>query len=348
MDFESALLSLVEEDNPLTRGLVAMLSCPTRAESEAFAACWSQIGLLRKRKIIEWMVELAEETFELDYVALFRHCLHDADPVVRRHAIEGLWEYESADLIEPLLKLLASDSDPGVRAAAASSLGRFVFQAECDELDQSRGALIRQVLERTIEGEDEDLQVVRRAIESVAYINDDRVRRIIDQAYDHNDSRMRQSAVFAMGRSADPFWAETVLAELYADWSAMRYEAARACGELEIERAVGRLIDLALDPDRKVQSMAVWALGQIGGDRSREALERLVESADEMLSTMASDALDEMELLTLPLDLFVHTLEDADLTETQFMKGDNPDQAGDYGADRQADGAWEGDFIDLC
>ena len=347
MDFKSALRDLVREGNLLNRDLIAVLSSPTRAEREAFATCWCQIGEARKCEIISRMVELAEERFELDYAALFRHCLGDANATVRRYAIEGLWEDESADLVEPLLRLLSTDPDPGVRAAAATSVGRFLFQAECDELDERHGALIRQALERAIDDPGENVEVIRRAVESIAYINDDSVRRIIDRAYDHSDRRMRESAIFAMGRSADPFWADTVLAELYSDSPAIRYEAARACGELELGPAVGRLIDLVADPEREVQSMAVWALGQIGGDRSRTILERLAESEDELLSGTASEALDELRFLTRPLDLLVHTVEDGCLTGIEFAPSDEECEAADYGGHGRDEDGREDNSIDL-
>jgi len=347
MGFESALLELSENDGPLERGVVAMLSGPTRAEIEIFAARWGQISSPRRRKITAWMLELAEERFELDYTALFRHCLGDADSTVRRQAIEGLWEDEGPDLVEPLLELLSSDPDPMVRAAAATSLGRFLFLAECDQLDQRRAELIRQALERTIEDPDEQIEVVRRAVESIAYINDVPVRRIIDRAYCHGDSRMRESALFAMGRSAEHFWAETVLAELYADSPAMRFEAARSCGEIELGAAVGRLIDLVADPDPEVRGMAVWALGQIGGDRSQKVLESLAGGEDELLSTLASEALDEMRFLTRPLELLVHSPEGGGSGEIDLL--DTDQEADPTGRDAldSHDDAWEDDLADL-
>jgi len=342
MDFRSALRDIAKKNNPLSKHLMAMLSSPTRAEAEAFATCWGHIDLARRREIAARMVELAEASFELDYVALFRHCLADGDAAVRCHAIKGLWEDDSADLVDSLLTLLATDPDSRVRATAATSLGRFVFQAECDELDQRRGEIIRQVLNRTIEDPNEDIDVVRRAIESIAYINDDAVRRIISRAYDHNDSRMRESALFAMGRSADRFWADIVFAELYSDSPIMRYEAARACGELKLGHAVGQIANLVMDPDREVRGMAVWALGQIGGDQSRAILERLADSQDETLRAIATEALDEMEFLAFSTDLLVPSVSDSGLSEVEFTTKDE-----EYDPARQDDDAWEDNFIDL-
>lgn len=344
-DFERALRELMAEDEPLARRTLINLSGPSRAENEAFFAAWKGISVRRKREIMARMVELAEENFEIDYVLIFRGCLNDSDPVVRRYAVEGLWEDECPDLVEPLVRLLRSDPDVGVRAAAAMSLGRFVYLAECDELDPRQGARIREALEGAIDSPTEDLEVVRRAIESIAFINDDRARRLIDRAYAHEDERMRQSAVFAMGRSADVFWADTVLAELSASSPGMRYEAARACGELQLRRAVPQLIQLVQDPDREVQGMAVWALGQIGGKRARMILSHLVESEDEVLASAALEALDEMEFATRPLDLFVHELGDDDFA-LELAAEDEEDFLDDD-ADIDDDEEWADDVLSL-
>ncbi|GAF85150.1 unnamed protein product [marine sediment metagenome] len=156
---------------------------------------------------------------------------------------------------------------------------------------------------------------------------------------------MRESAVFAMGRSADPFWAESVLAELYNDSPSMRYEAARACGELELHRAVGRLIDLIADPDLEVKIVAVWALGQIGGDRSRNTLERLSQGEDETLGAAASEALDEMRLLTRPMDLLLHTVGESAFIEIEVTTREDSESAG-YDHHEREDDAWEDSSVD--
>ncbi len=225
------------------------------------------------------------------------------------------------------------------------SLGRFVFLAECDELDTPRMAKIRQALERAIEDPQEDSEVIRRAIESISYINDERVRGIIDRAYEQGDSRMRESAVFAMGRSADLIWSETVLEELQDTSAAMRYEAARACGELQLKRAVGPLIRLVQDPDREIQGMAIWSLGQIGGERARMALERFAESDDALLSTAALEALDELEFAVRPMDLLVHEADETGYTEFEIMDEEGSDELGELAHLDDEDGEWADDAL---
>jgi len=343
-DFERALERALEEGRPTLRDLAA-LSGPSREESQLFVSRLREVDDARRRSLLERMVRSAEERFELDFDDLMRPLLSDPDPTVRRYAVEGLWEYERADLVEPLLCLLSTDPDALVRAAAAVSLGRFLFMAECDELDKPLAAEIEEGLRAAAESADEDVEVRRRALESIAYINGERwVYRLIDEAYVHTDMRMRQSALFAMGRNGERLWAETVLAELHNEHPAMRYEAARACGELGLRRAVEPLIRLLEDVDSEVQQIAVWALGQIGGKRARSALEACVEHGDEALGAAASDALEEIEFADRPLDLLVFEPEDLGLQhpgEGQDLHDAIGDDADDYGDDAYWDDDWD-------
>src|SRR5258708_20575836 len=104
---------------------------------------------------------------------------------------------------------------------------------------------------------------------------------------------MRASAVFAMGRSFDDKWAPTVLHELGSDEPQMRYEAARAVGELQLNDALPQLADMVADDDREIMEMAIWAFGEIGGDDARRLLEDVIERADESADGSIDHALEE-------------------------------------------------------
>lgn len=343
-EFDAALRELADDDRPLTCDMLANLSGPTRSECQALVDCLSGLSEERRREAVARMVSHAEEDFRLDYGDLFRCCLDDGDPKVRRYAVEGLWEDEGIDLVEPLQTMLSNDPDVEVRAAAATALGRFVFLAECEELDQRCGAMVRDSLQRVIFDEGEEIEVARRAIESIAYINDDEVRRIINWAYGHEDTRMRESAVFAMGRSAEPWWAETVLAELRDGSPSIRFEAARACGELGLEPAVGQLIELVAYPDREVQEIALWALGQIGNKRARAALERFAGGDDEAVAAAAREALGELEFSSWSFDLMVHVLEGSDVVDDDVPDDDGEDEPD--GGESDSD-EWPDDFLEI-
>jgi len=343
---ELALEALADESAPFEERLFAYLSGPTREEEERFASCWAKLSDARRRQMAAQLVASAAKSFELDFVALFRRCLRDSDPAVRQSAIEGLWEDERPDLVRPLLWLLTSDPSAAVRAAAAASLGRFVYLAECDALRPELAEAVRTALHETAESPSEDIEVVRRAVESLAYINDEAVRRLIDRTYEHSDPRMRQSAVFAMGRSADRLWAEIVLEEVRSPLPAMRREAARACGEMELQRAVEPLAELVEDLDREVQGVAVWALGQIGGKRARQVLERCLQSEDATLAEEASEALDNLSFGTRSFDLFVHELDAKELADLHLDDAEEADQE-DLADQTVDDTDWPDEFLEI-
>lgn len=353
-DFDRALNEVRDETRPVTRDAVTRLSDPTRDEAEAFVVCLAGLSDARRRELLARMVESAEESFELEFAPLFRTCLADADPAVRRSAVEGLWEDERPGLLANLITMLQTDPDAAVRAAVAVALARFVYMAEGDELDPRRATELRAALERAIEDPDEDVEVARRAIESLAFINDERVRGYIDRAYEHSDSRMRESAVFAMGRNADPVWTEAILTELQEGTPALRFEAARASGEMQLRRAVGPLIKMTKEPDAELQAMAVWALGQIGGERAERALNTLAEGEDEVLSAAAAEALEEVKFATGPMEMFVQDLDDVEFIEEQlhadgaddeFSFSDEDDE--DEDDDDDDDGDWDDDRLDI-
>lgn len=329
-DVSSALDHLRDENTPLSPAALAVFSEPTLKTIQLFANAWQLISADRRRKIVQSLVDLTEDSFEANYTELFRYLLEDEDPQVRALAIDGLWEEESSILVKPLVALLRSDPSVIVRAAAATSLARFALSAELDKLTEEHAALVRESLVATIRNSEEDLEVRRRAIESVAFFGDEEVRGIVAAAYENDDPRMRASAVFAMGRASDKYWSKTILAELESNDSQVRYEATRASGELELKKAIPRLIQLTDDPDIEVANAAIAALGQIGGEEARQALEHLVTGEDEGLREAAQDSLDELtftesaNLMLIDMDLEREMLEEDELEDQ-----DEDDEAGE-------------------
>ncbi|NLG26429.1 MAG: HEAT repeat domain-containing protein [Chloroflexi bacterium] len=349
-DFELALEALRQDTQRITSLTLSRLSAPSRAERAAFARLWETFDVLARRAVVTRLAEAAEDSVDLDYADLYRLFLGDADAAVRRSAIDGLWEDERLDLVATFMQLLAKDPDDAVRAAAATALGRFVFMAECDELEERHGAAIRSALEGVVLDYSQPVEVARRALESLAHINDERVRGMIDWAYEQGDELLRISAVFAMGRSADATWAETVLEELASEQPALRYEAARACGEIQITRAVEPLIALANGSDDDIRMVAIWSLGQIGGDRARRSLERLAESRSEIVAQAAEDALAELEFCTRDLDLLVTKYGDAEMEGEHWSDDEDDDDAlsDEDGGELEDDADdWEDEPLDL-
>jgi HEAT repeat protein len=299
MEHEKALLHISNSDERLITRHLYELSNMTHKQLERFREVWPKIDPSRRQLIISQLVELVENSFEVNFDPVFLLALGDEDSQVRATAIDGLWENEDQALIGPLVHLLRTDEAIRVRATAATALGRFVLLGELEGIDRAPAMLAEQALLEAIRQNVEDLEVRRRAVEAIAFSGQAGVRQIIEAAYYSEEEEMRVSALFAMGRSADLYWRTLLSEELNNPNPALRFEAARSCGELEVSRAVPRLIEMVFDePDREVQQAAVWALGLIGGSEAREALETCYLSDDEVLSQAAADALDEMDLLS--------------------------------------------------
>jgi HEAT repeat protein len=258
---------------------------------------------------------------------------------VRRLAIEGLWEDERTSLVVSLVTLLAEDPAAEVRAAAAASLGRFVLLGVLGEIRDSYALQAEQALRSAWKRPNEANEVRRRVLEGLAYLNDLSVYDLVDNAYFDEDELMRQSAVFAMGRSADRRWSKYVIAELGSPAPAMRFEAATAAGELGLSAAIKPLIHLLDDPDGSVREAAVLALGKIGGTEARRAIEVCLDSQDERLAEAAGEAMEELTFNSGTFDdaLLDYRPEDR-TTSAQRHSGDEGELDDDF------DELWEEEY----
>jgi HEAT repeat protein len=298
---------------------------------QIFQESWPTIPTARRRDIMQELVEICEANFEVCFDPVFLLGLGDDDAAVRASAINGLWENESTALIGPLVHLLRHDPAVPVRATSASALSKFIYLSEIEEIDQAETLLAEEALLETIHQQKEDIEVRRRAVEAIAYSGEAGVVDIIESAYYDESEKMQVSAVFAMGRNGDERWRSRVIAELDNPNHEIRFEAARACGELELQEAVPKLINLVEeDPDLEVQEMSIWAMGRIGGTLAREALEICLESEIESLALAAEEALDELNLFAGTFDLFDFDEDDfEDYFEYDDLNGNGRDHYDD-------------------
>jgi HEAT repeat protein len=175
------------------------------------------------------------------------------------------------------------------------------------EVEQLPGPQARRVEDTLIGvvGSHDDLEVRRRALEAVAFSGRPQVAELIEQADASPDRPFRISAVFAMGRSADARWKDRVLSELESGDPELRYEAARAAGELELREAVPVLQRMVEEGDLQVREAAIWSLGQVGGDEARAVLLDLLQEAEDDERDFIEDALENLtfqdELAEFPL-----------------------------------------------
>jgi HEAT repeat protein len=262
---------------------------------------WPQIALKRRRQIVARLVELAEEDVHLSFDAIYKMLLTDPDAEVRALAIGGFWENEEPSLIEPFVGLLQGDKSVKVQAVAAAALGRFSLLAENGRLRPEAADRVRQALLGALADEDLPAEVKRRVLEAASPFSLPQVKEAIRTAYKAESPGFRAGAVYAMGKNCDPSWLPFLLKELSSSSAEIRYEAAAACGELEEEAAVPRLIEITGDADTEVQLAAIQSLGKIGGGRARKCLEGLLCHPRESVRQVAEESMATLDEMTGPL-----------------------------------------------
>ncbi len=326
-----AVPSADREPGPAARFPLHWLSDLSSGQAAEMARVWRDLPVLTRRDLIGRMEEEARDNFEMDFLAVARIALNDGDPEVRVHAIRSFWECGDPKLVDKFIQFMEQDPEPAVRAAAASALGPFVERAELEEIPPAVGERITARLIGVIRGKD-GLEVRRRAVESVGYASDPRVRAILENAHSHASEIMRASALFAMGRSADSAYAPIVADELRNTAPGLRAEAARAAGMLGLKKSVPQLIELLEDVDPAVRAGAIDALGEIGGDAARDALEKMQRLAAgeewDRIETALENAEFEDSLSDLPL-LDIDELDELDTDEDDDEEDEEGEEEGE-------------------
>ena len=293
--FQRVLDALLDSESTFPPRYLYQFSDLEPKEVAELAKIWDQVPGWRRLALMEDIEELGLNDLLLSFEALGRFALKDSDGKIRLLALRILGEYESADLATTYLQMLESDSEMEVRAAAATALGRFVYDGETEAIPEK---LYQRILDRllsVVNGADAEL-VRRMALESLGFSCHEQVPSLIDTAFHSDSIDWVASALFAMGRSANEHWAPQVLSMLESKMPAVRQEAARAAGELEIRQALSRLYELLDDPDEETRLASIWSLSQIGGNGVREALELLYsESEDDDEQAYLEKALDNLE-----------------------------------------------------
>ena len=264
------------------------------ASATTFEATWPSIDLFRRREIMRYLAEICQTNFAVDFSPLALLGLGDEDMQVRLAALDILWDTERAELIAPILELVQSDPEVAVQANAALVLGQFVLIGELGEVPDRIHEQLTQDLLDIYQDRDRALLVRCRTLEALAPASRSEIPDLVGDAFKSGEETLKISAVSAMGRTADPRWEPIIAAEFSNVNPSMRYQAARAAGRLGLQAVTHQLIDLLDDPDLEVLSASIWALGEIGGQVARGALEALLD--DEELGGIVADALDAIDL----------------------------------------------------
>lgn len=271
----------VREENQVPATAYYGLSDATPEIIATFKPFWEQLAPEYRAKLLSALADASETDFNFDYRELGYLGLEDLDSDVRIAAINLLWADESLTYLTTLIRFAENDENAQVRAAAISEVGRFILLGEYEEIPAVDASQAQDVAINILSDSSEHVEVRRRALEAISNSSHEIVSDAIDDAYNSDDRLMRISAIFAMGRSYDGRWKETILRELRNGDAEIRFEAARAAGELEVEEAIPLLGQLATEDDREVQQVSIWSLGEIGGKYALRILSSLAEDAEE-------------------------------------------------------------------
>ncbi|MBC8160276.1 MAG: HEAT repeat domain-containing protein [Roseiflexaceae bacterium] len=283
---------------PLTERDLRGLSGLRQIDRRDFLELWTTLTPERRTSLAREMVELSEESVELDLSELWTWLLDDTDATVRASAVEGLWENTAPRTMRRMLVMMRNDTSEEVRAAAAVGLSRFGYMASLGELDDGAELLERDLALIELD-ERQPQEVRRRALESAGYFaENEAVQHQIERDFASDEQLLQESALVAMGRAMLPRWLPQIGEALRSESPALRYEAARAAGELAdgARGLLPRLARLMTSRDTEIALAAIWSMGQIGGDVAEDALQQVKRSEDEARSQAATEALEELKM----------------------------------------------------
>lgn len=296
--FQMVINALLDESKMFPPTYLRRFSDISKEELEQVEKIWPQVNPARRVALLEDLEELNDSDLTVSFKDFNRFALNDSEPGVRVIAVRMLWEEPENALAQKFTQMMDDDPDATVRSAAASALGMFVYLGELEEIPQPLHQQVVDDLLRVTSGPDTTL-VRRRALESLGFSGREEVPPLIQAGFDSGDLEWMTSALFAMGRSADPRWEQAVLSMLDHDEQRIQAEAARAAGQLELAAAREILIDLVgqyPDLDEDVYANSIWSLSQIGGDEVGAVLENALEQTeDEDLADFIESALENLE-----------------------------------------------------
>jgi HEAT repeat protein len=279
--FDKIIDALLDLNNTFPPKYLHRFSDISPMDLSSLQKVWNLIVASRKVTLLEDLEAISDSDTLTSFFDVGRLALTDSFPPVRELGIRLLWECEEHSLVKIFLKMLNNDPDINVQAAVASALGRFINLGELDVIPGEERDAIEQALIPKFDKSNPQL-IRRRAIESLGYSSTPAIDKLIKKAYSESDKTMVASALFAMGRSANDAWAETVISNLQNQNVDVQEEAVRAAGELELQNAREEILELLDDEglDLDVFLAAIWSLSQIGGPGVQEKLEALAEDPD--------------------------------------------------------------------
>ena len=296
INFLEVITVLLDEKHPFPARFLHRFSDLSPVEVKELKTIWKEIEPQRRGALLTDLEEINDKDTLVNFESVALLGLKEEDPIVRGTAIRLLEKTEDRKVIPLLIALMHTDPDEKVRAEAAFALGNFVLEGELDKIpDKVYDDMMIHLL-AVINGMDAPL-VRRRALEAASYSCREEIPELIQKAYAEKGKEWLVTALFSMGRSADPQWEKEILKHLNAKDEDVQLEAIQAVGEIELKSAHQPLLEMLETgvEDEDLRNAIIWSLSRIGGEDARPVIEKMLEeSRDDEESEFLQEALDNL------------------------------------------------------
>lgn len=231
---------------------------------------------------------------------LLVEALSDSNAGVRGAAAEALGSLDDTLAVRALIDVLKRDTDAGVRRNAAWALG---------EIEDPRAVPALSDALRS----DTDLEVRRNAAWALGSIEDrSATPALVEALRRERDASIRKAIIEALSSIEDPGSTDALTPFLKDEDPEIRRATAEALSSIEDPRSVDELMAAARDTDPAVRRAIIDALGSIEDKRAAPTIARALSDTDVEVRRAAADAMSSLdELRQVPRELLA-ALNDAD------------------------------------
>ena len=285
------LINNISDDNiPYKHSDLIHISSINKKQLEVFFKTWKGISKTRKIDLLKKFILLSEENVELDYSQIFIRFLTDEEPEINQLSLEGLWEYEGREIIDPVISLLDKIHSVEVRISAISLLGIYIMHAlDKKIIKRDADKIINQL--KLIFKNEKDINIRKKVLEAISPYGDEEINIFINQTYKSNNIEFKKSAIFSMGQTYNEKWLPKILSELDSINPCIRFEAVNAYAKLCNSNNISPIVKLIKDNDHEIRIATLNAIGVIGGETSIKFLETISNKSNSSLSKAANEIL---------------------------------------------------------
>ncbi len=238
--------------------------------------------------------------------------LFHVEDKTRERALELAGVFKSPEFIEPLFHLAAGDAEIEVREAALEALARFIHEGKISDFHRESGGsgeeeasgrtnktqfqAIKEFMQRSAEADDWPSELRVKALQTLATVEAEGAKRLIDNFYYSGDKELIAGAVEAISRVHGGEWQQIILKELSGSYGSARKRAAvKAAGLHGITEAGPELIRLLENSgDEVIRRSAAEAIGRLDWSEGAKHLKRFQDDRDKKVQEKVTESLVRM------------------------------------------------------